>query len=54
MKTWTYQVEGDVSGCLVNQVDDERDEDEEDPDSSGFNEDSQDGLRVNKVSIILT
>ena len=51
-KTWTYQVEGDVAGVLIEQVCYERDGDEENPYSCGFGEDPQDGLGMNKVKII--
>jgi hypothetical protein len=49
----TYQVEGDVEGVLVAQVGHKGDEDEENPHPGGFDEDPQDGLRVNKVTTIL-
>ena len=54
MITWTYRVEDDVAGILVGQVDYECEEDEENPYCNGIDEDPQDGLRVNEVSIILT
>jgi hypothetical protein len=50
MKTRTHQVEEDV-GVLVEQVDHEGEEGEH---SGGFDEDPQDGLRVNKVGTTLT
>lgn len=53
MKTWTYQVQDDVAGVLIEEVDDEREGDKENPYSGGFDEDPQDRLPVNKVRIIL-
>jgi len=41
---WTYQVEGNINGGRIGQVDHEREEDEKDPHSGGFDEDPQDGL----------
>ena len=54
MITWTYRVEDDVAGILVGQVDYECEEGEDDPYHNGFDDDPQDGLRVNEVGAILT
>ena len=54
MITGTYRVEDDVAGILVGQVDYECEEGEDDPYYNGFDDDPQDGLRVNEVSAILT
>ena len=54
MKTSTYHVEDEHVGLQTEQVDYACEDDEENPHSGGLDEGPQDGLRVNKVSIILT
>lgn len=54
MKIWTYQIQEDETGVPTERVDYGCDEDKVNPYSSGFDGDPQDGLRVNKVKIILT
>jgi hypothetical protein len=53
-ETRAYQVEGDEIGGFVEQVDYERYEDAQNPHPSRFNEDPQNGLCVNEVSLALT
>lgn len=54
VKTSTYHVEDEHVALQTEQVDYACEDDEENPHSSGLDEDPQDRLRVNKVSIIIT